>query len=179
MKQALSVWCAFIIIAILLNGTLPFALGADLRTWTYSTPMDILFPLIIYGGLFLAIPLILTKGIQTVRQRDFLIPLLVAVFAITLRPLVRPAPIVAIAAIVYLHWRFDLSDLGIRSIGWPGDLFAMLIIGALSLAATLMQPAAHTLAPSTALASMLERMFANPASTVENLFYWLIGKRRG
>ena len=163
---------------ILLNGTLPFALGADLRSWTYSTPKDILVHLIIYGGLFLVAPLILTKGIQIVRQPDFLIPLLVAVLAIALRPLLRPTPIIAIAVIVYLHWRFDLSQLGIRSTGWPGDLLAILIIGALSLAATLLQPAAHSLLPGTALASMLERLFTNPAATVENLFYFgFLGER--
>jgi membrane protease YdiL (CAAX protease family) len=92
--------------------------------------------------------------------------------AITLRPLVRPAPVLAIATIAYLHWRFDLSALGIRTRGWQGDTVAILLIGALSFLAALFQPPAHSLAPGSALSSGLDRLIANPASTVENLFYF-------
>jgi len=60
--QAFGVWVAFIVIVVLINGTIPFALGNDVRAWTFSTTKGMLFGLLIYGGLFLVVPLILTKG---------------------------------------------------------------------------------------------------------------------
>jgi len=172
MKLAIFVWCVFILLMVLLNGTLPFAMGADLHAWTDSLTKDILIHSLIYGGMFLVVPLLLTKGWQTVRRLDFLIPLLVAVLAITLRPLVRPTAALAIAIIAYLHWRFDLSALGIRSRGWRGDVAVIVLPVVLGIMVALFQPPAHGLAPGTALASGLDRLLANPASTVENLFYF-------
>ncbi len=70
-RRAILVWIAFIVLLGLFNGTIPFALGADLHAWTASPIKSFLFGLIFYAGMFLAVPLILIKGWQTVRQPAF------------------------------------------------------------------------------------------------------------
>lgn len=169
--QALVVWGVFIVLLALMNATVPFMLGVDVRTWTFSQAKAIPFDLIFYAGLFLVVPLILTKGWKTVRQPAFLLPLLVAVIGIGLHSLVHPAPILALLVLVYLHWRYDLSNLGIRSRGWKGDLVAILLMGILSLV-PLLFPGPHPFTPGNAALAAIDRLFANPASTVENLFYF-------
>ena len=88
-RQAVALWAVFIVLSIILNGTIPFVLGADLRAWTFSTAKAILSPLLIYGGLFLVVPTILTKGRDTVRQPAPLLPLLAALIAIGLWSVLR------------------------------------------------------------------------------------------
>lgn len=169
--QALFVWGIFLVLLVIMNGTIPFVLGADLHAWTGSAVKAILFDFILYAGLFLVVPLVLTKGWKTVRQPAFLIPLLIAVIGIGLHSLVHPAPVLALLVLVYLHWRFDLSDLGIGSRGWRGDIVAILLMGALSLVPVLLS-GPHPFPPGNAAWAALDRLFANPASTVENLFYF-------
>ena len=169
--QALSVWSIFIILLVITNATIPFGLGVDVHAWTSSKATGILFDLIFYAGLFLVVPLILTKGWETVRQPAFLLPLFVAVCGIAVQPFVHYTPVLALLVLVYLHWRYDLSDLGIRSRGWKGDIMAILLMGVLSLVPILL-PGTRSFTPGNAALAALDRLLANPASTVENLFYF-------
>jgi hypothetical protein len=127
--QALYVWGVFIALAVIINGTIPFIPGVDLHAWTNSPLKDVAFNFIIYGGLFLVVPLILTKGWATVRRPAFFLPLIVAVLAMTLRTFFRPTAALAVIILIYLHWRFDLSKLGIQSRGWKGDIIAIFLFG--------------------------------------------------
>ena len=171
-RLALLVWVIFIILATILNGTLLFVLGADLQGWTFSIAKDILFGLIIYGGVFLVIPLILVKGWQTVRQPGFLLPLLLALVATSLWSIFRGIAAITVLVLAYLHWRFDLSELGLRSRGWKGDAAAILLFGLMGALPSLLQPVTQSHFPGSALLAGLDRLFANPASSVENLFYF-------
>ena len=171
-RQALATWGIYLLITSLLNGTIPFLLGYDQRGWTYSPLKEVLVNLCVYSGLFLAVPLILTKGWATVRQPGFWIPLLVATLAMTLRTFYRPTAVLAVIAIGYLHWRFDLSELGIRSKGWRGDLIAIMLLCMLYSIPSLWQARTGFSSLTNALQSWLDRLFTNPASTVENLFYF-------
>jgi len=170
-KEALALWSVFIVVNVVINGTIPFILGADLRGWTGSPIKDVTFNLVTYSGLFLVAPLILTKGWGTVRQPAFLVPLLVAVLAMTLRTFVRPVAALAVVMLAYLHWRFNLSELGFRSRGWRRDITAILLIGLLTLVPRLLQSRPISFAPVQALLAGLDRLFANPATTTEYLFY--------
>ena len=170
--QALFVWGVFIALAVIINGTIPFILGFDLHTWTYSPLKDVAFNLIIYGGLFLVIPLVLTKGWATVRRPAFLIPLIIAVLAMTLRTFFRPTAALAVIVLIYLHWRFDLSKLGIQSSGWKGDIIAILLFGLIYLAPSLLQSSPMPSTLGNAFLAGLDRLFLNPASTTEYLFYF-------
>ena len=171
-RQALILWGTFFALNVVLNGTIPFILGADLHAWTASTAKAILFPLLIYGVLFLVVPLMLTKGLATVREPAFLIPLILAVTAISLWFVFRGVATVAILVLAHLHWRFDLSEIGFRSHGWRGDLIAVILPGLLAAVAGLLQAGTWSPEPGRALLSALDRLFANPASSVENLFYF-------
>ncbi len=171
-RQALILWGVFIVAAILINGTVPFVLGKDLRAWTASPIKDALFGLISYSGLYLVAPLLLTKKWETFRQPAFWLPLALAVVAMTLRPYLRPVAVLAVAVLAYLHWRFDLSDLGFRSRGWRGDLIAILLMGLLGSARLLFSTTPLHFTPGAASLGLLDRLFANPASTTENLFYF-------
>jgi hypothetical protein len=83
-----------------------------------------------------------------------------------------PGVTVAVGALAYLHWRFDLSGYGIRSRGGRGDIAAVLLMGLLGLVPILMRgrPSGISLMPAATAA--LTRLFANPASSIENLFYF-------
>ncbi|HEX8990935.1 MAG TPA: hypothetical protein VF784_04605, partial [Anaerolineales bacterium] len=77
-RQALIVWCVFFVLVVAFNGIIPFALGADLHAWTASPLKSALFAFIFYAVLFLAVPLVLIKGWDTVRRPGFLLPLGIA-----------------------------------------------------------------------------------------------------
>lgn len=171
-KQAIFLWFIFILLAILFNGTIPFLLGADLHTWTTSVTKSIFFAFLFYAVLFLAVPLILLKGWSLVRQPAFLYPLILAMLAITVWHFFHWATVIVIFVLAYLHQRFDLSDIGIRSRGWKGDLFAILFMGMLGFVPLLMSSSIHSLSFGKAFVAALNRLFANPASSVENLFYF-------
>ncbi len=171
-KQALLLWCVFFLFLILFNGTVPFLLGIDLHAWTQSRLKSVLFGLIFYAGLFLVAPLVLIKGWKVVRQPAFLLPVCLAVAAITLGGIFHWTVAIAIAVLGYLHRRFDLSGYGIRSRGWKGDVLAVLVIGVLGLFPLLMGAPARPFSVAPAVYTGLERWFANPAASFENLFYF-------
>ena len=171
-RQALMLWGVYIVLAILINGTIPFVLGKDLRMWTASPAKDFLFNLIQYGIMFLVLPLILTKGWDTVRQSAFLLPLILALLAMTLRTYVRPVSAIAVLVFIWLHYRYDLSELGFRSRGWRGDLIAVLLIALLLSVQRFFKNESLSLNFIPAVQAGIDRWFFNPASTVENLFYF-------
>lgn len=171
--SALQVWAVFFVCAILVNGTLPFTLGADLRAWTESSAKGVLFHGLIYAGLFLATPLLLAKGWRTVSQPSFWLPVLAAAVALALRPIVgRAMASLVIPLLAYLHWRFDLSSLGFRSRSWKGDLAAAALLSLLNAVPAFLRPDLPSGAFGLAALAGLDRLLANPASTVENLFYF-------
>lgn len=171
-RQALILWGAYIILTILINGTIPFALGKDVHAWTASSQKDVLANLIVYGLIFLFVPLILTKGWDTVRQPGFLLLLLLAFLAMTLRTYLRPVSAIAVLVLAYLHYHYDLSDLGFRSRGWRGDVAAVLLIALLSGTQRLFSVRPFSIHVEDAFFAGMDRLFFNPASTTENLFYF-------
>jgi hypothetical protein len=118
------------------------------------------------------IPLLLVKGRKTIMQPAFLVPLLVAIAAITVRPFLRASVALVVVVLAYLHKRFDLSDLGIRSHGWKSDAAAVLFVALLNAVPGLLRPGLGPIALGHALLAGLDRWFANPASTTETLFYF-------
>jgi hypothetical protein len=145
--------------------------GTDLREWTYSPVKEVLFNVVIYGGLFLAGPLLLVKGWASLRQPSVLLLLMVVFLALGLRAAFRPAAALVVILLMYLHWRFDLTELGFRSAGWKGDGLAIVLLGLIYLAPTLFRDQ-HALSPGgSGVSAMLDRLFFNPASTTEYLFY--------
>ena len=173
-RQALTLWCLFFIAVVLFNGTIPFIMGVNLHAWTASPLKSVLFAFIFYAVLFLAIPLVLIKGWNTVRQPAFLYPLFLAMLAVSLWHLFHWTAAVAIIVLVYLHRRYDLSDYGLRSHVLRGDLLAILLMGLLGFVPVLMQASTtlRSFSPGAALLTGLDRLFGNPASSVENLFYF-------
>ena len=171
-RQAVLLWVVFFAALVIFNGTVPFALGADLRVWTASPLKSMLFGLLFYSVLFMAVPLTLIKGWQTVRRPGFAIPMAAAMLGITFWRYWSLGPALAVAMLAYLHWRFDLSGYGIRSRGWKGDMLAVLIMGLLGSVPLLMQPGLGPLSVSSGVSAALSRLFSNPASSVENLFYF-------
>lgn len=171
-RQASIVWGVFIFLNILLNGTIPFVLGRDMRTWTAAPIKDILVNLVIYSLIFLVIPLVLTKGWTTVRQPAFLLPLTLAILAMTLRTFLRPVAAIAVLILLWLHYRYDLSELGFRTRGWRGDVVAVLVIALLLGMQRFFRNEPFSLHFMPAIQAGIDRWFFNPASTVENLFYF-------
>ena len=170
--RALLLWCIFILLLILVNGTIPFVLGADLHAWTQSPVKSVLFSSVFYAFLFLAVPLVLIKAWDTVRRPAFAIPLCVAMLGITFWHYFWSGAALSVIVLAYLHRRFDLSDYGIRTRGWREDLIAMLVMGLLGLFPVLMQTSHSGISLGNAASAALTRLFANPASSVENLFYF-------
>ncbi|MCL5070514.1 MAG: hypothetical protein M1308_06415 [Actinobacteria bacterium] len=174
--QALILWGIFIVVNIINNNTIPFILGKDVHNWTYSNIKALLYGFFLYSIIFLTIPLIIVKGWKTVRKIDFMLPLIAAIVAITLRYYLTYIPAVAILILGYLHWRFNLSELGIRSKGWKIDIIYIVIVGLLTflpkLIPLILNKTPFYLSPLSAFISGMDRIFANPGSSVENLFYF-------
>jgi hypothetical protein len=169
---ALKLWLVFIIVLTLANGTILFLLGIDMHGWTYSTAKSLIFAPVIYCGLFLIAPLILVKGSKTVRQPIFIISLAVATVTITLWVIFPFAAAFVLGVLILLHWRYDLSGLGFQSKGWKGDAGAVLLIGFFYLLSVLPKFSISSISLADGLWTGLRRLFANPASTTENLFYF-------
>lgn len=171
-RQAVIVWCVFIVLNVAINGTIPFVLGHDLRAWSTSPVQSLLFGFVQYGIMFTVVPLILIKGWETVRQPGFLILLCLAVAALTFWNLLRGIVAVAVLMLTFLHLRFNLSDYGIRWRGWKGDAAAALCVAGLAAVPAMLRSGAPLSDLRLGLLAGLDRWFANPASTVENLFYF-------
>lgn len=171
-RQALWLWLVFFVSLVLFNGTIPFLLGRDLHAWTVSPAKRFLLSLVLYGGFCFSAPLILVKGWTVVRRRSFLLPCLAALAAITFWSTLRGIAAVVVVVYAYLHWRFDLSPLGFRTRSWKGDLAVLLGVGLVVLAAVLFQSRLAPYPWEKSALGVLDRMFANPASTVENVFYF-------
>ncbi len=171
-RQALIVWGVFIALNILFNGTIPFLLGKDLHAWTASPLKNFLFNLVQYGIMFLVVPLTLTKGWRTVRQPMFLLPLLSGILALTLRDVFRPVAVLLILVLAYLHIRYDLSELGFRSRNWRVDLVVVLLLALLFSVQRLFSSNPFSFHFQGALLASLDRLFLNPASTTEYIFYF-------
>ena len=171
-RQAVFVWIGFFVATVTLNLLIPFAFRFDLRAWTYSTLKGLLLFSVNYAGFFLVIPLLLTKGWHIVRKPAFLVPLAAAAVSVVLWYPLHYIATVAIIVYVYLHYRFDLSELGFRSKGWSKDLLGVALIGLLGLLQAVATTTLGQIAILSAFLSTTFRMFANPASTFENLFYF-------
>jgi hypothetical protein len=171
-RQVLVVWVAFFAATLSFNLLIPLALGFDLHEWTYSTAKGLLLFSVDYAGFFVVVPLVLVKGWRTVRKPAFLIPMLAAAVSVVLWYPIHYIATIAIVVYVYLHWRYDLGELGFRSRGLVGDSAGVLLLGALGLLQGTVSGALAQIAVLPALTSTVFRMFGNPASTVENLFYF-------
>jgi hypothetical protein len=171
-SQAFLVWVLFFAATVSINLLIPFALRIDLHAWTYSNQKGLILFSVNNAGFFLVLPLLLAKGWSTVRKPSFLIPLTAAAVSVVVWYPLRYIATVTIVVYVYLHWRFDLSELGFKSKGRMGDLAAIILVGCLGLIQAFTTSNTLQLAVLPAFYSALFRMFGNPASTVENLFYF-------
>jgi hypothetical protein len=171
-RQALAVWLVFLLVFALINGTIPFLLGVDLRWWSTSVPKRQLIGTLIYGVLFLVIPVALTVERTRLREPDLWLALALALMALALWPAARVAGVIVLVVIVCLHARYDLRGLGLGSRGWKRDVAAIGVLAALSLLLTAMQNGTDDPSLEVAASAALDRMLFNPASTVENLFYF-------
>lgn len=169
--QAFLLWVVFMAVNVVHHGTIQFILGSDMQGWVYSSTHLALSGFLVYGLIFLVAPLIMVKGWQTVRQPAFLIPLAAAVVSASLWSSLRGIGLVIILALVYLHLRFDLSEFGLRSSGWRGDITATIAVCALYLVPRLLKPIGG-LDPQAGLAAGAFRMLGNPATSAEYFFYF-------
>ena len=160
------------IVNVAVNATFPFAFGRDVHLWTSSVTKSILYGLVIYGGFFLVAPLIIAHGWSTVRQPGFLAPLLLAVLAAVLWSVFSGIGVAIILVLVFLHWRHDLSGLGIRSSGWRGDVVAIVLIAILYVIPRFFRPTSGALNLHAGLVAGLFRLLGNPATSAEYLFYF-------
>lgn len=170
-SEALLVWAVFFVVFALIDGTIPFLLGADLRWWSTSIPKRVLIGTLVYGGMFLVVPVVMTLG-RRARDADLFLLLTLAVVGLALQPAARPAGVIAIVALVCLHARYDLSGLGMRSHGWRRDLVALAGLVTLSFVLDSWGRLGDVPAMGGALSAGLDRLLFKPASTVENLFYF-------
>lgn len=170
--QALSLWGVFMIVNVIHHGTIPFVMGTDVRDWVESVQHQTLTGLLVYGLIFLVAPLLFTKGWKTVQQPMFLIPLALAVLCASLWNALRGIAMGIILVLLYLHMRYDLSELGIRSSGWKGDALAVLLIAGLYAVPRLLSPIAAGPDLLAGLQAGALRLLANPATSAEYVFYF-------
>jgi hypothetical protein len=137
----------------------------------------VLFYLVCYAVIFMILPMIVVNG-RAVLKLTFLIPLLASTIGISTRAIawpnaLWPTSFLTMPCLLYLHRRFDLSQLGFRSKGWSGDGVTIVLMGLLSLGTVILpRPSQLHFALSSAVVAALDRLFLNPASSVESLFYF-------
>jgi hypothetical protein len=171
-RQALLVWVLFFAATFTINLLIPFFFGFDLHDWSFSNAKRLLVFSLDYAGFFLIVPWMLTKGWGVFKKPSFMVPVAAAAISVVIWSSFAYVAVIALAVYAYLHWRFDLSELGLRTKGWKGDAVAILLVGSLGLLQALAASSMLQLAVLPAFYSVLFRMFGNPASTVENLFYY-------
>lgn len=107
---------------------------------------------------------------------DFSDSLVVTAIGIAIRPVawpnaLWPTSFLTIPCLIYLHRRFELSQLGFVSKGAAGDAAVIVLMGLLALGAVFLPPPSQLhFAFGSAIVAALDRLFLNPASSVENLF---------
>ncbi len=171
-RQGLLVWVLFFAATVVINLLVPLLLGLDLRDWSFSDAKRLLLFIVDYAGFFLVVPLVLTKGWMAFKRPSFIIPVAAASVSVVIWSSVPYVAVIALIVLGYLHWRFDLSELGFRTKGYKGDAAAILLVGSLGLLQAFAASSLLEFALLPALYSALFRMFGNPASSVENLFYY-------
>jgi hypothetical protein len=171
-RQAFIVWILFFTTTVAINLIIPLIFGLNLHDWTYSNAKGFLLFSINYAGFFLILPLLLIKGWNTFRRPSFIVPVAFAAVSVVLWYPIHYIATIAIVVYVYLHRRFDLSDLGFRSKGLKGDVATIVIAGAYGIIEALASSTSLQFVILPALSATIFRMFGNPASTVENLFYF-------
>ena len=183
-RQALLVWVFFFVATVAVNLLIPLVFGFDLHDWSFSSTKGFLIFAVDYAVFFLIIPLILTKGWTIFKKPSFLVPVAAAAVSVVIWSSLPYIAVIALIVLVYLHWRFNLSELGFRTKGIRGDAVAILLVGSLGLLQAFVSGSLLQIAVQSALFSALFRLFANPASSVENLFYYgflteRLGNQRG
>lgn len=136
-RQALLVWSLFFAATVTINVLIPTGLGINLHDWTYSNAKGLLLFSVNYAGFFLIVPLVLTKGWRTFKKLSFIIPVAAAAVSVVLWYPLRYIATIAIIVYIYLHWRFDLSELGFRAKGWYAVPF---LVGAMYTAHEISNP---------------------------------------
>lgn len=170
--QAFLIWILFFVVTVTINLLIPLVFNLNLHDWTYSNTKGLLLFSINYAGFFLVLPLLLTQGWSTFKKLSFLLPVIAAAISVIVWYPLHYIATIAVIVYFYLHWRFDLSELGFRSKGWKSDVFAILIVGVLGLLQGLASSSIMQFNVLFALSATIFRMFGNPASTVENVFYF-------
>jgi hypothetical protein len=170
--RALAVWLGFFGVAAALNFLVPTWAGIDLEAWTYSALKRALIFTLVYGLWFTAVPLLDEKGWAGLRRRDLLGLGAVAVLGSALAAAQPWFAAATVGTLALLHVRGDLSGLGVRSRGALGDALAVALLVAASALDLLGRGPDLRLDWRAGLAAALARLFANPASSVENLFYF-------
>ncbi|TLN02138.1 hypothetical protein FDZ71_13245, partial [bacterium] len=163
-KHALFLWSVFFALAVLTNGTIPFMRGADLRAWAFSKE-SLFVTSLIYAGVFWVAVLIVIKGWHTVRKSGFLIPMLIACVGFVLWPLFSFAAAVFWLVLPYLHRRYDLTELGLKSRGWRGDAAAVALLGLITFIFSLPGNGLASLDMAKAVTAVVYRVLGNPAFT--------------
>jgi hypothetical protein len=83
-SQTIIVWILFFAATVPINLLMPVILGINMHDWTYSNAKGLVLFSINYAGFFLILPLILTKGWNTVKKPSFLIPMVAAAVSVVL-----------------------------------------------------------------------------------------------
>ena len=157
--------------AVLTNGTIPFMLGADLRAWAFSRESFFVTSLI-YAGIFWVAVLVVVKGWETVIRSDFLVPMLMACVGFVLWPFFPFAAAIFWLVLPFLHRRYDLTELGLRSRGWRGDAAVVALLGLVLLVFSALSGGLSSFDVAGAATAVVYRILGNPAFTAENLFYF-------
>lgn len=170
--EALGVWMLFLLACVLINASIPFALGADVSAWTGSWQKSILFGAVIYGLLFLVVPVLLVKGQAMARHPVALALMLLMLLSAALWSVVPFAAFGILLGLGLMHRKYGLAELGVRFSLDRSDLLALLFIALLYSVPQLASLARGRLDLVGALAAGLKRLLANPATTAEYLFYF-------
>lgn len=177
-KFIILIWFVFIFLAIIFNRTIQFIFGFDVKNWTYSTLKSLLFNIFIYGIVFYIIPIFYTNRKNLKWNWLIYICSFLSILGLGLSIYSRWFNILLYISVVILIIKGYLTNLGFERIKFWEFILLTIFYGILYLIPVLVTRSNQNLTINDAISSLIDRMFLNPASTVEFIFYFgFIGKR--
>ncbi len=177
-KFVLIMWFIFIILLVIMNKTIYFIFGIDVKDWTNSKIKSLLINVIIYGFVFFIIPILYVKKNDIKGNWILISCLLCGLLGLFLSTYSKWFNLLLFISVFILLLRGDLYNLGFEKIKiWEYIIMSIIYILLYSIPSLFSWGNSNNNLNNTII-SVIDRMFLNPASTVEYIFYYgFLGKR--
>lgn len=163
---------------VLINDSLLLFNHENIFIWNNSKGHNLIFSILIYSILYFSLPLLFTKYFRRLTEIDFLLPFLFAVVAIPLTSYFRLGTIITLLLLIFIHNKFDLTAIGIRTTDWKKDIFPFITLLILIFIPLLIYKLFYSSEILSSIVKVEERIFGSSYAYIEFLFFFGFGAER-